>query len=51
MKSDSLPISAAPEREKASSLWFFTAFFAVVLAGLAKTVIAERFSPQSSDSE
>lgn len=41
----------APTREKASSLWFFTGFLAVFLAGVAKIAIANRFSPDALDSE
>ena len=39
-------LSAAPTREKPSSLWFFTGFIAVVLAGIAKIAIADHFSPK-----
>lgn len=41
------PLPSAPE--KASSLWFFTGFIAVILAGIAKIAIADHFSPDASD--
>jgi len=41
----------APTREKASSLWFFTGFIAVFLAGVAKIAIANHFDPDAVDSE
>lgn len=42
-----LPSASAPE--KASPLWFFTGFIAVILAGIAKIVIANHFSPDATD--
>lgn len=38
----SLPASMP---DKASPLWFFIGFIAVVLAGIAKIAIADHFSP------